>query len=68
MKKMLTLFLALALALVLVVGLVGCGSAKSADSAAYEASAKALAKKFRENFAKKYPDMPAHIVSAGPKG
>ena len=35
--------------------------------AAYEAQAKALAKKFRENFAKKYPDMPANIVNAGPK-
>lgn len=38
------------------------------DTAAYEASAKALARKFRENFAKKYPDMPANIVNAGPKG
>ena len=25
------------------------------------------AKKFKENFAKKYPDMPANIVNAGPK-
>ena len=37
------------------------------DKAAYEASAKALAKKFADNFAKKYPDMPANIVNAGPK-
>lgn len=37
------------------------------DKAAYEASAKALAAKFKENFAKKYPDMPANIVNAGPK-
>ena len=34
---------------------------------AYLESAKTLAKKFRENFAKKYPDMPANIVNAGPK-
>ncbi len=37
------------------------------DKAKYEASAKALAKKFQENFAKKYPDMPANITNAGPK-
>ncbi len=37
------------------------------DKAAYEESAKTLAKKFNENFAKKYPDMPANIVNAGPK-
>ena len=37
------------------------------DKAAYEASAKNLAKKFADNFAKKYPDMPANIVNAGPK-
>lgn len=37
------------------------------DEAAYEASAKTLAKKFNENFAKKYPDMPANIANAGPK-
>ena len=37
------------------------------DQAAYEASAKNLAKKFADNFAKKYPDMPANIVNAGPK-
>ncbi len=38
------------------------------DKAAYEASAKNLAKKFAENFAKKYPDMPENIVKAGPRG
>ncbi len=37
------------------------------DQAAYESSAKALAKKFNENFAKKYPDMPENIVKAGPR-
>ena len=37
------------------------------DKAAYEASAKNLAKKFVDNFSKKYPDMPANIVNAGPK-
>ena len=37
------------------------------DKKAYETNAKALAKKFKENFAKKYPDMPANIVNAGPK-
>ena len=37
------------------------------DKAKYEASAKALAKKFQENFSKKYPDMPANITNAGPK-
>ena len=37
------------------------------DKDAYLESAKTLAKKFRENFAKKYPDMPANIVNAGPK-
>ena len=37
------------------------------DMDKYEASAKALAKKFQENFAKKYPDMPANITNAGPK-
>ena len=39
-----------------------------ADPAAYEASARALAKKFSENFAEKYPDMPEHIKAAGPQG
>jgi len=37
------------------------------DKAAYEASAKSLAKKFADNFAAKYPDMPENIVKAGPK-
>lgn len=37
------------------------------DQAAYEKQAKTLAKKFVENFAKKYPDMPENIVKAGPK-
>ena len=37
------------------------------DKAAYEASAKTLAKKFAENFASKYPDMPENIVKAGPR-
>ena len=37
------------------------------DKAKYEESAKTLAKKFQENFAKKYPDMPANITNAGPK-
>ena len=36
------------------------------DKAAYEASAKTLAEKFRENF-KKYQDMPENIVNAGPR-
>ena len=37
------------------------------DPAAYDAQAEKLAEMFRDNFAKKYPDMPEHIVSAGPK-
>ena len=37
------------------------------DQAAYEASAKSLAQKFAENFAKKYPDMPEHLKAAGPQ-
>jgi len=37
-----------------------------ADKDAYEASAKALAAKFQENF-KKYTHMPENIVNAGPK-
>ena len=36
------------------------------DKAAYEASAKTLAKKFVENF-KKYDKMPENIIKAGPK-
>ncbi len=36
------------------------------DKAAYEKSARTLAEKFRENF-KKYTDMPANIINAGPK-
>lgn len=38
-----------------------------ADKAAYDAQANKLAKMFADNFAKKYPDMPAEISSAGPK-
>ena len=38
-----------------------------ADKAAYEAQAKDLAKRFAENFEKKYPDMPENIKKAGPK-
>ena len=37
------------------------------DSDKYYASAKKLAAKFKENFSSKYPDMPEHIVNAGPK-
>lgn len=37
------------------------------DQNAYETSAKALAMKFAENFAHKYPDMPENIVNAGPR-
>jgi len=37
-----------------------------ADKAAYEESAKTLAKKFSDNF-KKYESMPENIVNAGPK-
>ena len=37
------------------------------DKAAYEKQAKALAAKFAENFAAKYPDMPENIVKAGPR-
>ena len=37
------------------------------DKEAYEKSAKTLAKKFCDNFAAKYPDMPENIVAAGPK-
>lgn len=38
------------------------------DKAAYDESAKKLAKMFENNFSKKYPNMPKHIVDAGPKG
>ena len=37
-----------------------------ANKEAYSAAAKKLAKMFRENFATKYPNMPEHIVNAGP--
>ena len=37
------------------------------DINAYEKQANILAQKFADNFAKKYPDMPANIVEAGPK-
>lgn len=39
-----------------------------ADKDAYDVKAKELAKKFAENFAKKYPNMPENIAKAGPKG
>ncbi len=39
-----------------------------ADQAAYTESAQKLAKKFAENFAAKYPDMPENIAKAGPRG
>ena len=37
------------------------------DKEAYDAQANKLAKMFADNFAKKYPNMPAEIVNAGPK-
>ena len=38
------------------------------DKAAYDAAAKKLAKMFYDNFHSKYPNMPANISEAGPKG
>ena len=38
-----------------------------ADKEAYDAQANKLAAMFEANFAKKYPNMPAEIVNAGPK-
>ena len=37
------------------------------DENAYDEQAKKLAKMFKDNFEKKYPDMPDNIKSAGPK-
>ena len=37
-----------------------------ADKDAYDAQANKLAAMFQDNFAKKYPNMPAEIVEAGP--
>ena len=37
------------------------------DKAAYDEAANKLAQMFADNFAKKYPNMPAEIVNAGPK-
>lgn len=37
------------------------------NTAEYEVAAKSLAKKFKDNFAAKYPDMPKNISDAGPK-
>ena len=39
-----------------------------ADKAAYDEAAKNLAHEFYQNFTTKYPNMPKHIVDAGPKG
>lgn len=39
-----------------------------ADKDAYDAQAKKLAKMFKENFEKKYPDMPESVKKAGPQG
>ena len=38
------------------------------DKAAYDVSAKKLAKMFYDNFTSKYPNMPENISGAGPKG
>ena len=38
------------------------------DKDAYDEAAKKLARMFQENFTKKYPNMPKHIVDAGPRG
>jgi phosphoenolpyruvate carboxykinase (ATP) len=38
-----------------------------ADKKAYDEAANRLAKMFQDNFAKKYPDMPENIASAGPR-
>jgi phosphoenolpyruvate carboxykinase (ATP) len=39
-----------------------------ADKEAYDKTAKKLAGMFHKNFTEKYPNMPAEIVQAGPKG
>ena len=37
------------------------------DKAAYDAQANKLAQMFADNFAEKYPNMPAEIINAGPR-